>query len=269
MREPRSFLYDDYMDDEVAERPSYGRSDLHGRSEFGMGSSGLRGGNSRSRGGVDFDLDDYSSIRRPAEGLRRREDPLGDFGSPIGTNPQSRRFANAMGIPPSRSQRTYDDLDYAPVPRGRLQQIVYRDAPARARQVVRRVVGGGGRDYLDDSRGEVVEIVERVRRPQRRIQVVRKVPIHQRVVKKVIVKQSSRPGNRRSNSFGNTNLGGRVNRTNQQQQGRRNVSGGVQKKKFAGRGGPKREAKPKLSATELDRELDEYMKGSKHPRVEL
>jgi len=170
MREPRSFLYDDYMEDDLNERPSYGRSDLHARNEFGIGSSGIRGGNSRSRG-VDFGLDDYSNIRRPTGGIRRRDDTLGDFGSPVGTGPQARRFASAMGIPSSRSQHTYDDLDYEPVPRGRLQQLVYRDAPPRAHQVVRRVVSGGRRDYLDDSRGEVVEIIERVRQPQRRVQV--------------------------------------------------------------------------------------------------
>jgi hypothetical protein len=79
----------------------------------------------------------------------------------------ARRFADAMGIQSNRSQRVYDDLDYGAAPRSRM---VYREAPApRVRQqVVRRV--GGGRNYFDDSR-EVVEVIQRVRRPQHRVQV--------------------------------------------------------------------------------------------------
>jgi hypothetical protein len=46
----------------------------------------------------------------------------------------------------------------------------------------------------------------------------------------------------------------------------------VQKKTLGGGARPsrpKRDNKPKLSASELDRELEVYMKGGKHPRVEL
>jgi hypothetical protein len=73
-------------------------------------------------------------------------------------------MASALGLPPGRSQASYDDLDYG-IPRARSQRVTYRDAP-RAR-IVRRVVDD--RDYLDDN---IVEVVERVRRPTtRRIQV--------------------------------------------------------------------------------------------------
>jgi hypothetical protein len=98
------------------------------------------------------------------EGLlrSRREELLDDFG---GSDKQAIRFADAMGIAPSRTQRVYDDLEYAPAPRRRLEQVVYRDSPPQRRQVMRRVVG----DYMDSPR--VVQVVERIRQPQRRIQV--------------------------------------------------------------------------------------------------
>lgn len=94
----------------------------------------------------------------------RREELINDF---VGSQGQARRFADAMNIPSTRSQRVYDDLDYGvPMTRGRLQQIVYREAPRRP--VMRRFVDNTG--YLNNPR-EVIQIVERVRRPQRRIQV--------------------------------------------------------------------------------------------------
>lgn len=77
---------------------------------------------------------------------------------------QARRFANAMGIPSStRTQRVYDDLDYLP-PAPARSRVLYRDAP-----IIQRVVGG--RRPVYDSPREVVQIIERVRRPQPRVQV--------------------------------------------------------------------------------------------------
>jgi len=244
LREPRNFLYDDYMDTGMRSA----------QDDLGIGSSTSRTARSRA---MDLELDDYVS-RRPTGGYSRHEGPA--YGSP--SAPQVRRMASALGLPPGRSQASYDDLDYG-IPRARSQRVTYRDAP-RAR-IVRRVVDD--RDYLDDN---IVEVVERVRRPTtRRIQVVRKVPIHQRVVKKIIVQKKivgrSFGGNRRSVGGGN-NAGnrGRIQRV----QGRRNTN--IQKKQLGGgknQRGPKKENKPKLSASDLDRELDEYMRGSKHPRV--
>jgi len=176
-----------------------------------------------------------------------------------------------MGIPSNRAAPRYDDVEYdSPPHRGpRVQRVVYRDAVPTARvapRVVRRRVVDDY-DDMDLPGREVVEIVER-RVPQRRVQVVKKVPIHQRVVKKIIVQKVARP------SFGNKREGA-ISRIQSR--------GPIQKKKFAGgrkqdngagpsqrQGGKfKKDQKPKLSATELDRELDEYMRGSKHPRVNL
>jgi len=248
IREPRNFLYDDYMDNDMGGRGS----SSYCRSDFGIGSSS-RGLSVR---GLDVGLDDYSRGRRPAtDGLlrRHREELLDDFS---GSQGQARRFADAMNIAPTRAQRVYDDLEYdAPLPRGRLQQLVYREAPRR-RPVIRQVVGGRG--FMNSPR-EVVQIVERVSRPQRRIHVVRKVPIQQRVVKKIIVKKvGGRPGRR---SVGEN----KTRQQNSRVQGRK--GGAIQKKKMTTTRGPNKDSKPKMSATDLDRELDEYMKSSKHPRI--
>jgi len=264
IRESRNFLYDDYMDTELVDsRGDYGRSDLQGgrSADYGLGAgAGLRGGASLRRRDLDVGLDEYAAaLHRKPDGILRHRDSMDNFGG--SSTGHARRFADAMGIPSStRTQPVYDDLDYAPPARSR---VIYRDAPRSRQQVVRRVVGGG-RDYFDDTR-EVVEIVERVQRPQRRVQVLRrKVPIHQRVVKKIVVQKVVRNGGGiKRRSFGGGSKSGQDSSPRIQ---RRSNTGGVQKKKFEG-GRGKKDSKPKLSASELDRELDEYMKSSKHARV--
>lgn len=85
-----------------------------------------------------------------------------------GSSREANRFADAMGISSStRARHAYDDLDYgvSAAPRSRGQRVIYRNAAPR--QVARRFVD---REYYDSPR-EVVQIVERVRRPQRRVQV--------------------------------------------------------------------------------------------------
>jgi len=119
LREPRNFLYDDYMDTGMRSA----------QDDLGIGSSTSRTARSRA---MDLELDDYVS-RRQTGGYSRHEGPA--YGSP--SAPQVRRMASALGLPPGRSQASYDDLDYG-IPRARSQRVTYRDAP-RAR-IVRRVV---------------------------------------------------------------------------------------------------------------------------------
>ncbi|KAI6231068.1 hypothetical protein M3Y95_00342300 [Aphelenchoides besseyi] len=231
-RDTRNFLYDDYYE------PQQPEEDFGRRPQRGFRSNDL-----------DMELDSYMGRERAGRSYGGRD--MGDrSGREFGgrrldyeqSPPQrARRFASALGL--TGGHQDYDE-DFGLPQRARQQP--------RRQQVVRPV----RRVYedMDQPGPRVVEVVER-RVPQRRVQVVRTVPIRQRIVKKIIVQKVQRPtiSPRRQ-----TQRGGH------QQQQKRNGGprrgGGIQKKKFDNN-------KPKLSAAELDRELDEYMRGNKHPRV--
>ncbi|KAI6180272.1 hypothetical protein M3Y98_00702200 [Aphelenchoides besseyi] len=233
-RDTRNFLYDDYYEPQQAEE-DFGR-----RPQRGFRSNDL-----------DMELDDYMGRERMGRSYGGR-DSGGDRGREFGgrrldyeqSPPQrARRFASALGL--AGAHQDYDE-DFGLPQRARQQP--------RRQQIVRPV----RRVYedIDQPAPRVVEIVER-RVPQRRVQIVRKVPIRQRVVKKIIVQKVQRP------KFSPK----RPARRGAQQQQQKRIGNpkpkrgaGIQKKKFDNK-------KPKLSASELDRELDEYMRGNKHPRV--
>ncbi|KAI6242361.1 hypothetical protein M3Y99_00236700 [Aphelenchoides fujianensis] len=291
-RDPRNFLYDDYYEPEADDRSEdYEAPRGRGGRDAGR-STGDRGGRPLRR----YEDDDMDvEYERPERG--RRAEAGGARGSerttrrPVYERPverpterataggggrQARRFADAMGIPASRGLYA-DEEDYGVPSRPRVQRALYRDPPiARVAPVRRQVIRRRYDDDYDDEdvdlpRGaRVVEVVERVRR----VPIVKKIPIRQRVVKKIIVQKVGNVGNRRRSN---------ADRNENNDRARRVQKSGVQKKKATGgggggggagpsgaggaKGGRFKNQKPKMSASELDRELEEYMRGSKHPRV--
>lgn len=242
---PRNFLYDDYMESDLY---GEGPADTYGTSDRGPSSSYRRSG---TRATADLDLDTYSTIRRQSG---RRQPPVDDFGS-YRTSQKANRFAMAVGINPRRQPDIRRQTGFNNI------VVERRPRPQTQRRVVRQYV----QDY-DDPVEEVVQVV----RPSRPIRVVKKVPIQQRV-KKVIVKTV---GNTRRGAFKpgtSRNQGKPIPRRNK---------GGIQKKKathadldreLEGITNSKNKftKKPKASHSDLDQELDEYMRSSKHPRINV
>lgn len=287
------FLYDDYMDTDLY---AHQEEDDHYAAAAAPAPMPARGSTRRTAAALDMELDSYaapSRSRRGAEApvLRRRDvidvderggGSYGRRGDIIAAAPppggaHARRFADALGIPAAtRIAHQYDDVEYG-IPQQRGARPIYRELPTARIAPLRQPALARRRAYADEyddldvpgGRQEVIEVVERVRRVPRRIQVVKKVPIQSRVVKKIYVQ----PNKRRSGGgvmqigFGNKRRSMEAAKAN-----RGPAKGGaIPKRKGGGRGTnaspQKRNTKPKIGADELDKELDEYMRGTKHPRI--